>query len=71
MSELMAERLKLIKNHPSVQIGATWITKVPKTILQKMRLLKMPSKTLRSPWILRALISLNSCISTNVLKTMV
>lgn len=27
----------------------TWIMKVPKTILQKMRLLKMPSKTFLSP----------------------
>lgn len=45
--------------------------KVPKTMLQKMRLLKMPSKTFLSPCIFLALISLKSCIITKVLKTMV
>ena len=49
----------------------TWIAKVPSTMVQKMGLLKMPWNTLRSPWILRALISLNSCIMTKVLKMMV
>lgn len=49
----------------------TWIAKVPNTMEQKMGLLKMPRKTLRSPWILRALISLKSCMSTKVLKMIV
>lgn len=40
-------------------------------MVQKMGLLKMPWKTFRSPWIFRALISLKSCIMTNVLKMMV
>ena len=45
--------------------------KVLKTMLQKMGLLNMPSKTFLSPWIFLALISLKSCMRTKVLKTMV
>lgn len=44
---------------------------VPNTTEQKMRLRKMPEKTFLSPWILRELISLKSCMSTKVLKIMV
>lgn len=49
----------------------TCTANVPKTIEQKMGFLKIPSKTFLSPWILRAFISLNSCIMTKVLKMMV
>ena len=45
--------------------------KVPIKMPTKIMLSNKPLKTFRSPWILRALISLNSCIRTNVLKMMV
>lgn len=48
-----------------------WLMNVPNTTEQKMRLRKMPEKTFLSPWILRELISLKSCMSTKVLKIMV
>lgn len=54
-----------------VERALTCMAKVPNTMEQKMGFLKMPSKTLRSPWIFLALISLKSCIMTKVLKMMV
>lgn len=59
---------------PRLRLGgglATWMAKVPSTMVQKIGFRKIPSKTFRSPWILRALISLKSCIMTKVLKMMV
>lgn len=74
-SQGIAEGLRLPTDVPPparpVWGPGTWMAKVPSTMVQKMGFRKMPSKTLRSPWILRALISLKSCIMTKVLKMMV
>lgn len=66
-----AKTNKFKKKKIQIEFNLTCTAKVPKTIEQKMGLANIPSKTFLSPWILRALISLNSCMRTNVLKMMV
>ena len=51
--------------------SSTCATKVHSQMVMKTTLRLSPSKTLRCPWILRALTSLNSVIMTNALKMMV
>lgn len=61
-----------IENNKKIKwVNLTCTAKVPRTIEQKMGLANIPSKTFLSPWILRALISLKSCMRTKVLNMMV
>lgn len=49
----------------------TWIKNVPENIEQNIQFDAKPSNTLRSPLILRELISLNNVIITNILNNIV